>query len=90
MEISTVNPKNFWFESSLTEETCNGLTELGLLERRTEKFGATQPFFLGRFNIYLFVYVCHRDLILRYIPIFKEKKNLPKLLDSLNVKSPRK
>lgn len=28
--------------------------------------------------------------ILRYIPIFKEKKNLPKLLDSLNVKSPRK
>lgn len=36
MEISTVNPKNFWFESSLTEEACNGLTELGLLERRTE------------------------------------------------------
>lgn len=31
MELSTANPKNFRFESSLTEEACNGLMELGLL-----------------------------------------------------------
>lgn len=36
MEISNANPKNFWFESSLTEEACNGLKKLGLLERTTE------------------------------------------------------
>lgn len=35
VEIST-NPKNLSFESSLTEEACNGLTEMGLLKRRTE------------------------------------------------------
>ena len=42
MEFSTVSPKNFWFESSLTEEVCNGLTELGLLERRTENEKSTK------------------------------------------------
>jgi len=35
MEFSK-GPKNFWFESSLTEDALNGLTDLGLVERRTE------------------------------------------------------
>lgn len=36
IELSTATPRNFSFESSLTAEACNGLEELGLLERKTE------------------------------------------------------
>jgi hypothetical protein len=36
MEFATANPKNFQFEASLLEEACDGMEELGLLERITE------------------------------------------------------
>lgn len=37
MELSTVNPRKFSFESTLTTEACNGLEKLGLLERKLRK-----------------------------------------------------
>ncbi|MFX1311062.1 MAG: hypothetical protein ACFFHD_00400 [Promethearchaeota archaeon] len=36
MELSIATPRNFSFESFLTAEACNGLEELGLLERKTK------------------------------------------------------